>query len=205
MPVFPLYPKPITLAWTQTPVHPFDSEILHCVTHTGTHMDAPSHFLKGTDSIEDIGLDRCVAPGAVVDLRSVGAQGLIGRDSLRRGEEKRGRRLERGDAALLWTGWGKHWHSPDFLTDYPGLTEDGAQYLSDREVALVGIDTANVDHPEAEEFPAHKTLLCSGIPVVENLARLGSIRSSAFAFVALPLAIVGATGSPVRALAIVEG
>ena len=80
MPVFPLYPKPITLAWTQTPVHPFDSEILHCVTHTGTHMDAPSHFLKGTDSIEDIGLDRCVAPGAVVDLRSVGAQGLIGRE-----------------------------------------------------------------------------------------------------------------------------
>ena len=72
-------------------------------------------------------------------------------------------------------------------------------------MALVGIDSANIDHPNDGDFPAHKTLLGRGIPSIENLTRLGAVRSRSFTFVALPLAITGATGSPVRALAIGGG
>ena len=72
-------------------------------------------------------------------------------------------------------------------------------------MALVGVDSANIDHPEDGDFPAHKTLLGSSIPIVENLTRLGAIRSQAFTFIALPLFLPGATGSPVRALAVVGG
>ena len=205
MPVFPLYPKPTTVTWTQTPVHAFDSEMLHLVTHTGTHMDAPNHMLgREAGSIDGIDLNRCIGKGVLLDLRRVPPLGIIDRDTLRHCEEDLGVELEPGDAVLLWTGWSNHWRSTDFLTDYPGLAQHAAQYLADREVALVGVDTANLDHPDAGAFPAHKTLLGKGIPIVENLTRLGAIRSRWFSFVALPLAIAGATGSPVRALAMVE-
>ena len=100
---------------------------------------------------------------------------------------------------------GERWKSPDYLTAYPGLSGDGAQYLAERGVSLVGVDSGNVDHPDSVDFPAHKSLLARNIPIVENLTRLGGIRSRSFTFVALPVAIVGATGSPVRALAMVEG
>lgn len=205
MPVFPLDPKPAILTWAQTPVHAFDSEVLHLSTHTGTHMDAPNHMLgREADSIERVSLDRCIGRGMVLDLRRVPPRGIIDRDALRGCEETLGRTPESGDAVLLWTGWAGHWRSRDFLTDYPGLAQDAAQYLAEREVGLVGVDSANLDHPGAGDFPAHKTLLGKGIPIVENLTRLGAIRSRNFTFIALPLAIAGATGSPVRALAVVE-
>ena len=104
MPVFPLYPKPMTLPWTRTPVHAFDSEVLHCVTHTGTHMDAPSHFLKCAGNIDGIDLARCVVPGVVLDLRGIPARGTIDCDSLSYAEGVVGRGLEAGEAVLLWTG-----------------------------------------------------------------------------------------------------
>ena len=205
MPVFPLDPKPAILTWARSPVHAFDSEVLHLSTHTGTHMDAPNHMLgREAESIERVSLDRCIGRGMVLDLRRSPPRGIIDRDSLRQSGLDPALNLEPGDAVLLWTGWARHWRSPDFLTDYPGLAQDAAQYLADLEVGLVGVDSVNLDHPDAVDFPAHKTLLSMGIPIVENLTRLGSIRSRTFTFVALPLAIAGATGSPVRALAMVE-
>jgi kynurenine formamidase len=203
MPVFPLDPKPLILTWTKLPFHPYDSELLHCGTHTGTHIDAPSHFVKGADPVETLKPASCIAPGVILDFRELAPRASIGVDHLRRAEEQLGTQVEKGSAMLIWTGWSRNWKATNYLRDYPGLTEEAAQYLADREVALVGVDSANLDHPDAAGFPAHKTLLGNAIPIVENLTRIGLIRSSWFTFVALPLPIVGATGSPVRAIAVV--
>jgi kynurenine formamidase len=205
MPVFPSDPAPAVLPWSRIPVQPFNSEVLHLATHTGTHMDAPNHFFTGAAAIERVSLERCACPGAVLDLREAGTSGVIDANALRRAEGRRGRAVAEGEAVLLWTGWSGRWRSRDFLTHHPGLTEDGARYLAERRVAAVGVDSVNLDRPDAHDFPAHKELLGRGIPIVENLARLGAIRSSRFTFVALPLGIVGATGSPVRAVAIIQG
>jgi len=68
---------------------------------------------------------------------------------------------------------------------------------------LVGVDTANVDHPNDSDFPAHHTLLRAGVPIVENVVNLADLRVSTFTFVALPLRLRGASGSPIRAVALV--
>ena len=205
MPVFPTDPAPAVLPWARMPVHPFDTEVLHLSSHTGTHMDAPSHFVRGATAIDGVDVARCLSPGALLDLRDVAPGSTIDSSDLRDAEGRSGRYVSQGDAVLLWTGWSQRWRHRDYVAGYPGLSEDAARYLAERGASVVGIDTANVDHPGAGDFPAHRALLSAGIPIVENLTRLGMIRSSNFTFVALPLAIASATGSPVRAVAVVGG
>ena len=205
MPVFPSDPAPAVLPWARMPVHPFDTEVLHLSGHTGTHVDAPSHFVQGATAIDELDLARCVRPGTTLDLRGVAPGSSIDSSHLRDAEGRCGRSVAEGDAVLLWTGWSRRWRYRDYLTGYPGLSEDGARYLVQRGPSVVGIDTANIDVPDAGDFPAHRALLQAPIPIVENLTRLGTIRSSNFTFVVLPLAITGATGSPVRAVAVVGG
>ena len=74
------------------------------MTHTGTHIDAPNHFIKGAGAIETVGLDRCVNPGVLLDLRGVPARGVIDRDALLAAQQKLGRELAGGEVVLLWTG-----------------------------------------------------------------------------------------------------
>lgn len=205
MPVFPTDPAPAVLPWARMPVHPFDTEVVHISSHTGTHMDAPSHFVRGAAAIDEVDLAGCLSPGALLDLRSLAPVGTIDPSDLRDAEARSVSCLSQGDAVLLWTGWSRRWRHRDYVAGYPGLSEDGARYLVERGASVVGIDTPNVDHPSAGDFPAHRALLSAGIPIVENLTRLGTIRSPNFTFVALPLAIVSATGSPVRAVAIIGG
>ena len=203
MPVFPTDPAPVVLPWARMPVHPFDTEVLHLSSHTGTHMDAPSHFVRGATAIDEVDVAGCFSPGALLDLRGVAPGSMIDPSDLREAEGRSGRCLAQGNAVLLWTGWSRRWRRRDYVTGYPGLSEDGARCLAERGASVVGIDTANIDHPGAGEFPAHRALLSAGIPIVENLTRLGTIRSSSFTFVALPPAIASATGSPVRAVVVV--
>ncbi len=90
-----------------------------------------------------------------------------------------------------------------YLSENPGLDRHGAEAIVESGASLVGIDTANLDLPDAADFPAHHALLRADMPIVENLANLGAIRASAFTLVALPLRLRGATGSPIRAVALV--
>ena len=203
MPVYPGDPGPELRPWAQRSIHGYDAELLHLGTHTGTHLDAPSHFLPEGLTVAGLSLERCLLPGALLDLRGAGSQ--IGRAALFAAEAKAARPIAGGGAVLLWTGWSAKWNTEEYLGGYPGLTDDGASWLVERRAGLVGIDTQNIDSPSAGEFPAHRILLGGGVLIVENLARLESLQSIAqFTFQALPLPIVGASGSPVRAVAVIE-
>jgi kynurenine formamidase len=162
--------------------------------HTGTHMDAPFHFLTDGLTIDRIPLDRCMGPARIIDLHGVAAGGEIRREHL--GDC----RLLRGEAAILNTGWAKRWGAPNYFTDHPWLSADAAQYLVDCGVQLVGVDMPSVDHAP---YAAHWILLRAGLPIVENLTNLDGIGADVFQLAVLPLKLTGGDGSPVRAVAFV--
>ncbi|MBF8299515.1 MAG: cyclase, partial [Dehalococcoidia bacterium] len=105
MPMYPSDPQPEVRQWTRTHTHGYKSEVLHLGTHTGTHMDAPSHFLPSWPSIDALPLNGCMLPGMLLDVQSLGPFGRIDRAVLLTAEAAAGSKLARGEAALLWTGW----------------------------------------------------------------------------------------------------
>jgi len=159
--------------------------------HTGTHMDAPFHFFEDGRTIDQVPLERFCGPALCVDLE--GAQ-TIDAAKLKPLAEK----IRRQPKVILHTGWAARWKTPDFFTGHPCLTEDGAQFLVDAGVHLIGLDTPSVDLPP---FPAHLVLLGNDVVIVENLRNLDAIPQELFELIVLPLKIAGRDGSPVRAIA----
>ena len=176
--------------------------------HSGTHMDAPLHFVPegpasyGTDEIP---LERLAARAATIEATDLGAGDLLGPERVQSWESEHGS-LEPGDGVLIRYGWDERWTTgPEgrrFLEDWPGLGGEAAEYLVGKGVALVGCDTMAVDAAGTTENPAHHALLGNEIYVIENLKNLDRLPPYAF-FMAFPLKIKGGSGSPVRAIALV--
>jgi arylformamidase len=162
-------------------------------SHSGTHVDAPSHFLSGGSPVDRIALDRLVGPAAVLDLPvdvgSVGAAELARHDL--RGQRRVLLRT-RNSGAAAGTG---------FSQDYCALTADGAEYLIDRGVELVGIDALSIEPFGSADFAVHHLLLGRGVVIVEGLD-LSSISAGVYQLVCLPLLLQGLDGAPARAVLI---
>jgi arylformamidase len=193
--VFPGSPQPSFIPWTNFGVHGYDMEVVHMSTHTGTHMDAPSHFVPGGPAVDRIAAGRMVSPAILVKVRK-GAGQTVGRPEI----EKHG--IRRGDAVVLATGWEKRYGSKNYMMENPGLSKGAAEYLVERKVNAVAIDGPSIDPGFDEKFTAHRVLLKAGVIIIENLCNLDSIAEERFTLVAAPLKLAGASGSPVRALAI---
>lgn len=169
---------------------------LSLATSVGTYIDAPYHFDPQGLTIGELALERCVAPGLCIDVRTAGERSPLDADILT-GHDLAGR------AVLLCTGWSLYWgreryHRPPFVS------RALAEALRDRGAALVGIDTINIDDTQDPHRPAHVTLLRAGIPIVENLTGLAALLGRRFTFYAVPPAVAGAAAFPVRAFAQVE-
>jgi arylformamidase len=196
--VFPGSPQPLFMKWTKYEVHSYDSEIMMMSTHTGTHMDAPSHFVVNTASIDMIGVDRLVSPALLLHLPK-GANELITLDDLRDINE-----IDRGISIVFRTGWQKMIADKDYMISNPGLSESAAAFLAEKKINAVGIDGPSIDIGSDEHFSTHKMLLAKGILIVENLCNLESLEhKDTFTLLINPLKLKGASGSPVRALAII--
>jgi arylformamidase len=202
--MFPAYPQPAFTQWTTREVHGFLAEALFMVSHTGTHVDAPWHYRPEGKRVHELPVGRFVATGHVLDFRGLRGKGRITPAMLRSARSRLDLPVRAGDAVLLRTGWERRRGSKAYLFENPGLSGPGASELVRWGAGLVGIDTANLDHPEAADYPAHHAILKVGIPIIENVANLSAIGSAPFHLVALPLRLKGATGSPVRAVALVE-
>jgi kynurenine formamidase len=165
--------------------------------HTGTHMDAPAHFYNGVPTIEQVPLDLCLGPAALVDIRHCGPRGEITPADL----APHGDTIVATSRVVLWTGWSDHWGCADYFRDYPVLSEATAAWLVERGVRLVGVDTPSVDR---EPNSAHYVLLGAHAVIVENLTGLEQIGTNVFELIVLPLPLRGLEASPVRAVARVE-
>ena len=170
---------------------------IELVANTGTYLDTPGHRWRDGHDLSALPLERCaLLPAVTVDV----AERCAGADLLRVIEPD----ILAGAAVLLRTGWDEHWGTDQYADpEHPYLDADGAQLLVERDVALVGIDSVNIDDMADGTRPAHSQLLRAGIPVVEHLTGLAGVPSRGALFSAVPAPVRGLSTFPVRAFAAV--
>ena len=197
MPFYPGDPQPVI-----QPAAEYDSggwrvTSLHIGTHTGTHIDAPSHFIKEGRAIDQLPLETFVLPGICVEALGLEPDQPIEEallaDTLAA--------IPAGGAVLFHTGWDQFWGQERYFR-HPYLAETAARRLRAAGARLVGIDALNVDSTARGTTHAHEILLGSQVLIVENLRGLDQLAAGeAYMISVLPIRLVGLDGSPVRAIA----
>jgi arylformamidase len=164
---------------------------LHMSAHTGTHMDAPLHFVDGAISIDQLPLDATVGAARVIELAVPEA---IGRADLEPFEMQAGERL-----IIKTANSARCWETDEFIKDFVYISEEGANYLVERKVRCVGVDYLSVAGFYKDTVETHVALLAAGIWVIEGLD-LRSIAPGNYDLICLPLKLLGADGAPARAI-----
>ncbi|MCU6748205.1 MULTISPECIES: cyclase family protein [Lachnospiraceae] len=172
--------------------------------HTGTHLDAPKHFIKGGASIEEVDVRTVIGRGVKIDASFLEPCGVYTLDMLKKFEEENGE-IKQGDVILLHFGWEEKYgtgkDAEEFLKDWPGLGGDAAQYLLDKKVASVGTDALALDPFGSETYPCHYILLGSGVPIIENLTNLRKLPVFSYV-IGLANKIKDGSASPIRVIAL---
>jgi kynurenine formamidase len=175
----------------------FEIEALTLVGNTGTYIDSPFHYHAERADIAGLPLERIVD----VPVTVVQAEGVTSVGSDRLGDAG----LLAGRAVLIHTGWSRHWGTPEYTRqDCPHLSADAVAALIEADVAVVGIDSLNIDNPGDPARPAHQGLLGAGIPIIEHLTNLAAVPDGA-RLTALPAPVRGMASFPVRAIAVSQG
>lgn len=185
--------------------------------HGGTHMDAPNHFFKDRQTIDQIPLENLFLPAVVIDVE---AQAQADRNyrltvaDIQAFETKHGV-ISQGSAILLRTGWDQYW--PDakaYLGDdtagdasnlsFPSFSAAAITYLIEkRSTKLIGLDTASIDYGKTTNFPVHQIVGQANIPGLENLTGLANLPATGAFIIALPMKVKGGSGAPTRVVALI--
>ena len=202
IPTFPGSPQPNFIPWENVKEDGYNLELLFLSTHTGTHMDAPYHFLEKGVKIHEISLKKLVLEAVLIKSKKNGGESITKTD-IQKFEKKHGK-IAGFSSVIFYTGWQKNLQKKYYFTKNPGLSVSAAKYLASKKISLVGIDSPSIDLGKDSKFSVHQIFAKKGILIVENLVNLEKIKSSKFHLVVLPLKLKNATGSPVRAIAFVE-
>lgn len=159
-------------------------------THTGTHLDAPAHFIRGGATLDAVPLDALMGPALVVE---VGHVRVIGREQCAQLE------LAGAERLLFKTRNSGLWRRDTFAHDYVALDEGAARYLMAAGVRLVGIDYLSIETFHAVGHPVHRVLLGAGVVILEGLD-LSAVAPGRYELLCLPLKLAGADGAPCRVL-----
>ena len=174
----------------------FEIETMTLLGNTGTYVDSPYHFHADRADLARLPLERLVNVSVVV-VRASGERAVTAQHLGDPG------RLW-GKAVLVHTGWARHWGTAAYLElSCPHLTADAVAVLVDANVAVVGIDSLNIDDPTDPRRPAHHGLLGADIPIIEHLTNLDALPDTGARLTALPAPIRGMASFPVRAVAVV--
>ena len=198
IPMFPGSPQPHFIQWDEIKQDGYNLEVLFLSTHTGTHVDAPYHFVKRGKKMHQIDPSRFLCDVVLIKIKSK-PNHLITKSEIMKFEKKHGA-IPRHSSVLFATGW-NNMERRDFFGENPGLADSAAKYLVSKKTNLVGIDSPSIDAGSNSKFSAHYILLAGDVVILENLCNLHKIKSTRFKLAALPLKLYGATGSPVRAVA----
>jgi arylformamidase len=163
------------------------------VANTGTYVDSPFHRYADGKDLSQLELESLANLDCIVVRATSRARRAI--DDLPLSVQVRGK------AVLFHTGWDAHWRTDQYFEGHPFLTGSLAQRLVDAGVALVGIDSFNVDSTDTGERPVHSTLLGAEIPIVEHLRGLDALPDRGARFYAVPVKVKGMGTFPVRAFA----
>ena len=204
----PQWPKfrPTTMTVPHlTAIESANVERLELMTHTGTHVDAPFHFFSDAETIDALPLNHFHAPCLALDLRHKKAgDGLVASDL-----ESHSTKIRPGMVVLLKTGWAeKRALTKEFLTAWPYLTGEGAEYLVSLGIHGVGIEGLSIggfDDPE-RETAAHRVLLAAKKLIIEDIrVPEAMLDGRPRHFAALPILVQGAGGAWTRAIAWDDG
>ena len=199
---FPGSPQPNFINWETIEKDGYNLELLFLSSHTGTHMDAPFHFLKKGQKIDQIVTRRLVTESVLIKIRK-GAEQSITKNDIEKFERKCGK-IDDGSTVIFHTGWQKNLKKQSYFLKNPGLAISAAKYLVSKKINLVGIDSPSIDLGKNTKFSVHHILAKNNVLIVENLANLEKINSEKFYLIVAPLKLKGATGSPVRAIALTD-
>jgi kynurenine formamidase len=171
-------------------------------SQTGTHVDAPYHFLADGARIDVMELSMFFGPATVVDVRGLPPRSTISWSQL----EPLVATMPERSILVLHTGWSQHWRSREYL-DHPFLGKDAAEGVVAAGIRTVAIDAMSVDETappggEPGSFAAHDVLLGAGGAIVENLTNLEAVDFAEPVVSVLPIRLADADGAPVRAVAL---
>jgi arylformamidase len=159
--------------------------------HTGTHMDAPLHFLAGAAGIDQMPLAATVGPARVLEFPGLAA--IDPRQLATHG-------ISSGERILLKTANSRRcWTSDEFAADYVYVSREGAQYLAERGIQALGIDYLSIGAPTGEGDLTHRVLLAAGVWIIEGLD-LSAVEPGDYELICLPLKILDGDGAPARAI-----
>ena len=202
IPTFPGSPQPTFIPWENIKDDGYNLELLFLSSHTGTHLDAPYHFIENGTKIHEISPNRLIRDAVLIKSRKKSGEAITKTDILK--FEKMHEKIPNGSTVIFWTGWQKMLHDDSYFIKNPGLSTTAAKYLVSKKTNLVGIDSPSIDFQASKQFSVHHLFSKNGILILENLANLEKIKSWKFQLVVLPLKLKNATGSPVRAVAVLE-
>lgn len=186
--------------------------------HGGTHIDAPIHFARNKQSVDEIPLKNLIGPAVKIDVSRLTTNDpdyQISIEDLESWEENNGP-VPMAAIVLFETGFGSFYpnaekylgtneRGPEAVKKlhFPGLSREAAEWLiENRNIKAVGIDTASIDYGQSTDFKTHVELMTNNIPAFENVANLDKLPARGFTVIALPMKIKGGSGAPLRIIAI---
>jgi len=176
--------------------------------HGPTHVDAINHFDPSPDAapIDQMPLETFYGPALCLDVSDFPERSTMGPEVIKDAEKKAGLGIETGDIVLFYTGhYDRNYGKPEWVEAYSGFSGEAAEYLlKEKKIANWGVDAPSTDTPGNLAYPVHMASRKYRIPHMENLCNLDQVAGKRFVFSGLPLRIRGGSGSPIRAVAILD-
>ncbi len=199
MPVYPGTEEPALSPASSLERDGFQETLLHMYSHTGTHMDAPSHIYKNGKTLDAFTCDAFVGMGLVIDASALSAGDKIDMSFIERVREK----ADAAEFLLFRTGWEQYWGMPEYFGDYPVISNEVARYIVQSRKKGIGFDCIGLDPIADTALSLHHAILAQGNTlIIENLCKLSLLGDALFQFAALPLKYANADGAPIRAIGI---
>jgi arylformamidase len=198
MPIYPGNPVPDIESFATLDKDGVNLTRLTIGSHTGTHVDAPVHFIEGGLSVDRLPLGGFFVECVVVDVSQRERGTGVTASDLDKGPQARP-----GDVLAVFTGCSRDWGDKSLNSDYTYLAPDAADYLVEKRVKGVGIDFLSVEKYGAKVPVIHRKLLGKGIFIVESLNRnLEEFKDRRFLLVCLPIRLAGRDAAPCRAVGV---
>ena len=183
----------------------FSARNLLISEHGGTHSDAVWEYKPSGQTIDRMPLTHFWGSAICIDVSHITPDRRIEPRDLQEAVRKSGQSIQSGDIVLLYTGhFDRHYGTDKWQTTYSGLSYAGAKWLADQGVINIGVDAPAIDHPEDTDFSGHMVCGEYDITNTENLCNLHLVVNRRFLYMGLPLRIRDGSGSPIRAVALVE-
>jgi arylformamidase len=192
--VYPGTPPPAFTPTSTIEKDGFAEKIISMTTHTGTHMDAPSHILSGGRSLDEFPVDTFIGKGVALNCTQMSSISLSFIQSKKA-------EIKQAEFILFYTGWQDKWNTPHYFDEFPTLAIEAVEWLLPFKPKALGFDVISVDKMSDETLPNHHLLLNHEILIIENMNNLNRLIGKDFLLYCIPLKIENSDASPVRAFA----